>query len=154
MDRLSALGAEPVEAPMIRIVPPDDLGPLRRAAAEPDAFDWIVFTSANAVEAFMAVLLDGARDVRALKGPQLCTVGPGTAERLAEYGIKVDLVPEEFRAEAVVAGLAARTTLDGARVLFPRADIARETIADELRAGGGGGDRCHATRPCSRHPSE
>jgi uroporphyrinogen III methyltransferase / synthase len=136
VDRLSALGAEPVEAPMIRIVPPDDLGPLRRAAAEPDAFDWIVFTSANAVEAFMAVLLDGARDVRALKGPQLCTVGTATAERLAEYGIKVDLVPEEFRAEAVVAALAARTTLDGARVLFPRADIAREMIADELRAAG------------------
>ena len=84
----------------------------------------------------MTVLLDGARDVRALKGPQLCTVGTGTAERLAEYGIKVDLVPEEFRAEAVVAALATRTTLDGARVLLPRADIAREVIADELRAAG------------------
>jgi uroporphyrinogen III methyltransferase/synthase len=136
VDRLSALGAEPVEAPMIRIVPPDDLGPLRRAAEEPDAFDWIIFTSANAVEAFMAVLLDGRRDVRSLKGPQLCTVGTGTAERLAEYGIKVDLVPEEFRAEAVVMAVAARTTLDGARVLLPRADIGREVIADELRAAG------------------
>ena len=136
VDRLSALGAEPIEAPMIRIVPPEDLGPLRRAAAEPDAFDWIVFTSANAVEAFMAVLLNGARDVRALRGPQLCTVGTGTAERLAAYGIKVDLVPEEFRAEAVVTALAQRTTLDGARVLLPRADIGREVIADELRAAG------------------
>jgi uroporphyrinogen III methyltransferase/synthase len=136
VDRLSALGAEPVEAPMIRIVPPDDLAPLRRAAAEPDAFDWIVFTSANAVEAFMGVLLDGQRDVRSLKGPQLCTVGTGTAERLAQYGIKVDLIPEEFRAEAVVMALATRTTLDGARVLLPRADIAREVIADELRTAG------------------
>lgn len=136
VDRLSALGAEAVEAPMIRIVPPDDLAPLRRAAAEPDAFDWIVFTSANAVEAFMAVLLDGTRDIRSLKGPQLCTVGTGTAERLAEYGIKVDLTPEEFRAEAVVTALATRTTLDGARILLPRADIAREVIADELRAAG------------------
>jgi uroporphyrinogen III methyltransferase / synthase len=136
VDRLSALGAEPIEAPMIRIMPPDDLGPLRRAAAEPDQFDWIVFTSANAVDAFMAVLLNGERDIRALKGPQLCTVGAGTAEKLAQYGIKVDLVPDEFRAEAVVAALAERTTLDGARVLLPRADIGREVVAEQLRAAG------------------
>ena len=136
VDRLSALGAEPIEAPMIRIMPPEDLGPLRRAAAEPDAFDWIVFTSANAVDAFMAVLLNGDRDIRALKGPHLCAVGTGTAEKLAQYGIKVDLVPDEFRAEAVVAALAARLTLDGARVLLPRADIGREVVAEQLRAAG------------------
>ena len=59
VDRLTALGAEPVEAPMIRIVPPDDPDPLLRAADDPAAFDWIVFTSANAVEAFMTALLDG-----------------------------------------------------------------------------------------------
>ena len=52
-----------------------------------------MFTSANAVDAFMAALLDGTRDVRALKGPRLCAVGTGTAERLARYGIKVDLSP-------------------------------------------------------------
>ncbi|HEY6362798.1 MAG TPA: uroporphyrinogen-III C-methyltransferase [Vicinamibacterales bacterium] len=136
VDRLGALGAEPIEAPMIRIMPPDDLGPLRRAGAEPDQFDSIVFTSANAVDAFMAVLLNGERDVRALKGPLLCAVGTGTAEKLAQYGIKVDLVPDEFRAEAVVAALAQRTTLDGARVLLPRADIGREVVAEQLRAAG------------------
>jgi uroporphyrinogen III methyltransferase/synthase len=136
VDRLSALGAEPIEAPMIRIMPPDDLGPLQRAAAEPDQFDWIVFTSANAVDAFMAVLLNGQRDIRALKGPRLCTVGTGTAEKLAQYGIKVDLVPDEFRAEAVVAALARSTTLDGARVLLPRADIGRDVVAEQLRTAG------------------
>ena len=135
-DQLAALGAEPIEAPMIRIVPPDDLGPLARAAAEPAAFDWIVFASANAVEAFMGALLAGERDLRALKGPQLCAVGTGTAQRLARYGIKVDLVPQEFRGEAVVAALAARGSLDGARVLLPRADIGREVIADQLRDAG------------------
>ena len=105
VDRLTALGAEAIEAPMIRIMPPDDPDPLLRAAANAGSFDWIVFTSANAVEAFMTALLDGTRDVRALKGPQLCTVGSGTAERLARYGIKVDLIPDEFRAEAVVAAM-------------------------------------------------
>ena len=136
VDRLSALGAEPVEAPMIRIVPPEDLGPLRRAAAEPDAFDWIVFTSANAVDAFMAVLLKGDRDIRALKGPQLCTVGTGTAEKLSRYGIKVDLIPDEFRGEAITAAIGRQTTLDGARVLLPRADIARDVVAEQLRSAG------------------
>ncbi|MBI4265760.1 MAG: uroporphyrinogen-III C-methyltransferase [Acidobacteria bacterium] len=136
VDRLSALGADAVEAPMIRIAPPDDPGPLQEAAADPGAFDWIVFTSANAVSSFMDALLDGERDLRALKGPRLCTVGPATAEKLRAYGIKVDLVPEEFRAEAVVSALAARGRLAGARVLLPRADIGRDVIADELRQAG------------------
>jgi uroporphyrinogen III methyltransferase/synthase len=133
VERLEALGAEAVEAPMIRIAPPDDPGPLMQAAAEADAFDWIVFTSANAVASFMTALLDGARDIRSLKGPLLCAVGTGTAERLAQYGIKVDLVPDEFRAEAVVEAIAARGPIDGARVLLPRSDIGREVIADRLR---------------------
>jgi uroporphyrinogen III methyltransferase/synthase len=133
VDRLEALGAEAIEAPMIRIAPPEDPGPLLKAAGEADAFDWIIFTSANAVESFMTALLDGARDIRALKGPLLCTVGTGTADRLARYGIKVDLVPEEFRAEAVVEAIVDRGDVEGARILLPRSDIGREVIADRLR---------------------
>ena len=136
VELLGALGADAVEAPMIRIAPPDDPTALLRAAAQPDAFDWIIFTSANAVDAFMHALLDGERDIRALKGPRLCTVGPGTADRLARFGIKVDLVPEEFRAEAVLVALARVQGLEGLRVLLPRADIGREVIAEQLRAAG------------------
>jgi uroporphyrinogen III methyltransferase/synthase len=136
VDLLAELGAEAVEAPMIRIAPPDDDGPLQEAAAKPGEFDWIVFTSANAVDAFMTALLDGTRDVRALNGPKLCAVGTGTSDKLAEYGIKVDLVPNEFRGEAVVSAIAERAALEGARVLLPRADIGRELIATELRAAG------------------
>jgi len=136
VDRLAIMGAETIEAPMIRIVPPEDLGPLQRAADNVDAFDWIVFTSANSVESFMSALLEGSRDVRSLKGPQICTVGTGTAERLAKYGIKADLIPDEFRGEAVVAALARHGSLDGLRVLVPRADIGRDVIADGLRHAG------------------
>ena len=136
VDRLTALGADTVLAPMIRILPPEDPGPLSRAADDPAIFDWIVFTSSNAVDAYMDAALTGHRDLRALKGPQLCTVGSGTAERLASYGLKVDLVPEEFRAEAVVAALARRGPLDGARVLLPRSNIGREVIAEQLRDAG------------------
>ena len=136
IDRLTALGAESIEAPMIRMGPPEDPDPLLRAAANPEAFDWIIFTSANAVDAFMTALLDGERDVRALKGPRICTSGTATADKLATYGIKVDLIPREFRADAVVASLLAQGPMEGVRVLLPRADIGREVIAEQLREAG------------------
>jgi len=136
VDRLTVLGAEAIEAPMIRIMPPHDPDPLLRAAANASAFDWIVFTSANAVESFMAAFLDGSRDIRSLNGPRLCTVGSGTAERLARYGIKVDLIPDEFRAEAVVEAMTRDGSITGASVLVPRADIGRDVIAEGLRAAG------------------
>ena len=138
VDQLAAMGAEAIEAPMIRIEPPHDVGPLLEAAqaSTTGAFDWIVFTSGNGVEAFMAALLDGSRDLRALGGVRLCAVGTGTAERLARYGLKVDLVPREFRADAVAATLAETSVLSRTRVLVPHGDIGREVVADELRAGG------------------
>jgi uroporphyrinogen III methyltransferase/synthase len=136
VERVESLGGEAIVAPMIRIVPPDDLEPLQRAASGAGEFDWIVFTSSNAVEAFMGALLSGNQDVRALKGPKLCTVGTATADKLASYGIRVDLVPTEFTADAVVEALSRQGPLDGARVLLPRADIGREVIAEELRKAG------------------
>jgi uroporphyrinogen III methyltransferase/synthase len=136
VDRLAALGADSVEAPMIRIDPPEDPEPLRRAAAEASTFDWIVLTSANAVDALMGAIFEVGLDVRALAGPQLCAVGSATADAMARYGIQVDLVPAEFRAEGLVAAILARGPLAGARVLLPRADIGREVIAERLRQAG------------------
>ena len=136
VDLLTTLGAESIEAPMIKMAPPEDPDPLLRAAANPEEFDWIIFTSANAVDAFMTALLDGERDVRALKGPRICTSGTATAARLATYGIKVDLIPHEFRADAVVASLLETASMKGARVLLPHADIGREVIAEQLREAG------------------
>jgi uroporphyrinogen III methyltransferase/synthase len=125
-----------VLAPMIRVLPPEDPTPLLRAAEDPSTFDWIVFSSGNAVDAFMNALLTTHRDVRALKGPALCAVGSATAERLARHGIRVDVMPDEFRAEAVVETLARHGAIDGARVLLPRSNIGREVIADQLRNAG------------------
>jgi len=136
VDLLTAYGADSIEAPMIRMAPPENPDPLLSAAASPEQFDWIVFTSANAVDAFMTALLDGERDVRALKGPRICTSGTATAERLAGYGIKVDLIPREFRGDAVAAALMAQGPMTGVRVLLPRSDIGREVIAEQLREAG------------------
>lgn len=136
VELLESLGAMVIEAPTIRIVPPEDFGPLDAACAQANTFQWIVFTSANGVDYFMQRLQAGDGDVRDLKGARLCAIGPGTAERLLRYGIKVDLMPPEYRAEAVLEALRATGDLGGQRVLLPRADIAREVLADELRRSG------------------
>jgi uroporphyrinogen III methyltransferase/synthase len=136
VELLELYGAEAIEAPLIRIAPPDDLTPLDEACARAGEFNWIVFTSANGADAFMDRLLLGPRDVRALGGVRLCAVGPGTAARLARHGLKVDLVAEDHRAEGVVAALAATGSLAGARVLFPRGDLARPTVPEALREAG------------------
>jgi uroporphyrinogen III methyltransferase/synthase len=136
VEPLAALGAETIVAPMIRIAPPQDPKPLQHAAAHASAFDWIIFTSGNAIDAFMQALVAGGRDVRALHGPRLCAVGTSTAEKLASYGITVDLVPAEFRAEAAFEAIKQLGPLEGVRVLLPRSDIGREVLGESLRRAG------------------
>jgi uroporphyrinogen III methyltransferase/synthase len=136
VERIEAMGGDALEAPMIRIMPPEDYGPLDEAIAGAGAFDWIIFSSANAVDAFMNRFLAGARDLRALGGVRVCGVGPVTAERLAAHGLKVDLTPPEYRAEAILRALSENGDLRGKKVLLPHADIGRELLADELRKQG------------------
>jgi uroporphyrinogen III methyltransferase / synthase len=133
VERLEAMGAQAIEAPMIRIVPPDDYGPLDEACARAGTYDWIVFSSANAVDAFVERLLATPQDLRALKGVKLGVVGPATAERLTRLGLKVDLTPSEYRAEAVLHAIAQHGEVRGLKVLLPRADIGRELLAEEFR---------------------
>ncbi len=135
VDMLEERGAEAIQAPTIRIAPPEDMEALDRACADAGAYDWIVFTSANAVDAFMRrVLANG--DIRDLKGVRLCAIGPSTAQCLSRYGIRVDLTPGEARSEAVIDALQAAGTVKGARFLLPRSDIGREVLADQLRDAG------------------
>lgn len=136
VDRLEAMGAQAIEAPMIRIVPPEDFQPLDDACARAGEFDWIVFSSANAVDAFVDRLLEGPQDVRCLNGVKLCVVGPATAERLSRHGLKVDLTPPEYRADAVLRALSETATVKGLKILLPRADIGRDVLADDLRKQG------------------
>ena len=147
-----ALGADPIEAPMIRIVPPTDFAPLDQACADIDQFDWAVFTSGNAVDAFMGRLLASDADVRALKNVRLCAIGAGTAERFTRFGIKVDLLPAESRAESVVQALLETGVIEGVRFLLPRADIGREVIGEELRKRGAAVEEVIAYRTVAIDP--
>ena len=135
VDMLEERGAEAIQAPTIRIAPPEDLAALDRACADAGTFDWIVFTSANAVDYFMQRALAGG-DVRDLKGVRLCAIGPSTAQRLARHGLRVDLVPDEATSDAILDAIRGAGGVTGTRFLLPRADIAREVLADQLRDAG------------------
>jgi uroporphyrinogen III methyltransferase / synthase len=135
VDMLEARGADAIQAPTIRIAPPEDLSALDRACIEAGACDWIVFTSVNAVDYFMQRLL-ATGDIRDLKGVRLCAIGPATARHVAKYGLRVDLTPAEARSEAVIDALRTTGSLNGVRFLLPRADIARDVLAEQLRDAG------------------
>jgi uroporphyrinogen III methyltransferase/synthase len=141
---LETAGATVVVAPTIRIAPPTDREPLLRAAANISMFDWIVFSSGNAVDALLDAMAEANRPAfEALTHenwqwqlPRVCAVGSRTAERLRERGIAVALVPAEFRAEVLVEALNSHATVAGASVLLPRSEIGRDVIAHGLRAAG------------------
>ncbi len=135
IDMLEERGAEAIPAPAITIAAPEDPGPLDEACRQARSFNWIVFASANAVDFFMARLLANG-DVRDLHGVKLCTVGASAASRLQRHGIRVDLTPAEFRADALLDALKGSGTLKGQRILIPRADIARDRLAEGLREAG------------------
>ena len=134
-EMLEERGAEVIQTPTISIAPPDDTEALERACAGAGEYDWIVFTSTNAVDAFFGRLLQRG-DVRDLKGVRLCAIGPATAQHITRYGLRADLVPDEARADNVFEVLKAAGPLKGQRFLLPRADIAREGLPDQLRDAG------------------
>ena len=133
-DALAARGAEPVVIPTIRIVAPASYAELDRAIAALDATDYLVLTSVNAVKFFCDRLSTLGVGKSALNGVQIVAVGPKSAAALPAYGLRADLVPDDYRAEGVVALLKERVS--GKRVLYPRAALARELIPEELAKAG------------------
>jgi len=134
-DLLTAYGAHVIAFPTIAIIPPADWGPLDRALADLAGYDWIVFTSVNGVRFFFERLRALGRDVRAVGHARFCAIGPRTAEALASKGFRADLVPAEYQAEGILEAFK-KENLKGARVLLPRAAVARDLLPDELRGRG------------------
>lgn len=135
-EMLAGLGAQVYECPTIRLVPPETWEELDGAIASLDGFDWVIFTSVNAVKYFFARLADLGSDSRALGTCRVCAVGPKTAAALQPHGIRPDLVPTDYKAEGVIAAFA-KMDVAGKRFLFPKADKARDVIPAGLAALGG-----------------
>ena len=131
---LTAAGAEPVMAPMLRAVPVQSasLDTAREGIAAGE-YDWVVFPSANAVEGLFP---DGGRpDAAWPRRTRVAAVGQRTAERLRLCGLQADLVPEQADAAGLVAALVA-AGISGAAVLLAQGNLARSELADGLRAAG------------------
>lgn len=134
--RLESLGAEVVEFPTIEIAPPDDFAPLDDAIRSLGSFDWLVFTSVNGVDAFTERLAHHGSDVRAVRREaKIAAIGPATADRIRQSGLKVDVIPDEFRAEGLLDEIPAGEIKDK-KILIPRAKVAREILPDKLREAG------------------
>lgn len=133
---LAAAGAEPVELPVIRLLPPPDPERLDRALRALAGYDWVLFTSANTVKAVVRRMGALGLPVAELSRCRLAAIGPATAAALAEHGLTVEVVPEAYVAEGLLRALADRDTWPGRRVLLPRAAAARATLPEGLQALG------------------
>ena len=131
--RLEQLGAKVIETPAIRLeAPADAYKALDEAIARLADYQWLIFTSANGVERFFDRLLAAGRDARALGYAKLAAIGTATAEKLKQYGLMADVIPQEFRAEGIIEALKGKLP-PHAKILLPRAQEAREILPEKLR---------------------
>ena len=128
---LTELGAECIEFPTIEVVPPESWEPMDRAINSLESYQWLLFTSVNGVKYFFERLEFLGKDVRDLKGLKIGAIGPATARAIQGKGIRPDMVPDEYRAEAVVESFKQYNT-KGVSILLPRAARAREVLPEEL----------------------
>lgn len=139
---LASHGAEPVEIPAIRILPPADFAPLDQALRHLSTYGWMLVTSANTVNALLArieelgMVSPGSQTWSTMFGPmpKIAAIGPATAKAVRRMGWKVDLVPEKYVAESLLQTLGDK--LKGQRVLLARSARARDVIPESLRAQG------------------
>ena len=134
--RLLALGADVLEIPTIRTEKPTDERGFAELVRDGHAYDWILFTSPNGVEAFFTMFFRLYEDAREIGGARIAAVGPATAAKVQSYRLKVDLQPSEAVAEALVKALEKEQTLDNLRILLVRPEQTRDVVAAALSAKG------------------
>ena len=132
---LEARGARVVELPTIALAPPKSWRPLDEALRRLAGYDWLIFTSVNGVERFLARMREQGLSPRGLQAAKIAAIGPATARTLRQYGLRARVVPEEFRAEGLLAALGGQRWR-GKTVLLARAAAARDVLPRELRRRG------------------
>ena len=134
--RLGELGADVMEIPTIKTAVPTNLQDVADALLELNSYDWLVFTSPNGVATFFDYFFKVHRDMRDLGGARIAAVGPGTAARLRELHLQVDLMPEEATAVKVAAAFKKFETIENLRICLLRAEVANRELPSELEALG------------------
>ena len=145
-NKLRALGAYVIELPTIRIEPPSDLREFAELVQGAHMYDWIVFTSANGVEAFFDIFFKLYEDAREIGSVRIAAIGPATAQRVKDFHLHIDLQPDEFVAEAVSREFKKHGSIENLRILLVRAEKARDTLPKELSALGAIVDQAFAYR--------
>jgi len=131
---LEELGADVIASPAIRIADPADWGPVDDALDNLARYDWLVFSSGNGVDYLLRRLYQRGGDVRQLAAVRLAAIGTGTADRLAHYQLRADLVPDRFVAESLAHELT--QVAQSRRFLLARASRGRQILAEELQRTG------------------
>ena len=135
LKKMISLGAECIQFPTIQVIPPENWEALDKAIENLSIYEWILFTSPNGVKFFLERLHFHGKDVRELKGIKIGAIGPKTAEKWQRFGIVPDLIPKEYRAEAIVEEFKEMGIHPG-KVLIPRAAKAREVLPEGLKKMG------------------
>ncbi|MDM8516252.1 uroporphyrinogen-III C-methyltransferase [Desulfobacterales bacterium HSG16] len=148
--KLSESGADCLECPTIRIVAPDSYDNLDQAIEKLSTYQWIVFTSVNGVKFFFNRVFKKGLDVRALHNVRTAAIGPATADKLREFGLNSDIIPESYRAESVIKAFE-QEEVKGKKILLPRAKEARPILPEELGKMGADVDEipCYKTEPAA-----
>jgi len=133
---LSKLGADVIELPTIKIVEPQNPMLFGELVQDCHTYDWIVFTSPNGVEAFFTMFYKLYNDARSIGGVKIACIGPGTADKVKQYHMAVDLMPQKFVAEGLVAQFKSDENIENQTILWVKAEEAREVIATGLTEQG------------------
>ena len=130
--RLRALGAEVLELPTIKIVPPENLMEFGELVRDSFQYDWVVFTSPNGVSAFFDMFFKLYQDARAIGNARIAAIGPGTAKRVQDFHLAVDLQPEESVAERLAEAFQRHESVENLKFLMVRAETARDVLPKRL----------------------
>ncbi|MBM4310746.1 MAG: uroporphyrinogen-III C-methyltransferase [Deltaproteobacteria bacterium] len=148
--KLAAQGARVIELPALEIRESDDMAPLCAAIERIESYGWIVFTSQNAVTIFFRHLFAVGRDARCLGKCRIAVIGRATGDELLKFGLRPDVVPQQFVAESLLEALD-NEPLAGTRVLLPCSADARDVLFEGLKSRGASVERIHIY--CSEKPA-
>jgi uroporphyrinogen III methyltransferase/synthase len=134
--RFTALGADVLEIPCIKITSPSNLQGLGDALLELNSYDWLVFTSPNGVSAFFDFFFKAFKDTRDIGGVRIAAIGPGTANRLRDLHLQVDLVPEEAIGSKIAKAFNRHESIENLKICLLRAEVANPELPQALEGLG------------------